>query len=94
MDDGLDEPDTELKRLRMRAEVGAESPLWTETGTLVDLDQLPLSSELSDALGRWADDYWDNMHDPRVLWDRRGDALYLRLVEELGPEYEVSLDDS
>lgn len=88
-----EDPDPELYRLRMRAEVGAESPLWTESGTLVDLDQLPLSPELQDALGLWADQLWEHLHDPSAEWRSRGKALHASLVQELGPDYEVLFDD-
>jgi hypothetical protein len=63
----------------MRAEVGAESPIWTEQGEMVWLDQLPVGPELRDALVRWANDAW---HHPSSA---EGEALHAQLREELGP---------
>jgi len=84
-------PDPELRRLRMRAEVGAESPLWTERGHMVWLDQLPISQDLRDALGHWAEQVFLGDVAP---WQSKGEALHARLVGELGPGYEVVLEDS
>ena len=82
-------PDPELRRLTMRAEVGAESPLWTERGHMVWLDQLPISEDLQHALGRWAEQVLLTAPEP---WQAEGDALYAQVVAELGPGYEVVLD--
>lgn len=82
-------PDPELRRLRMRAAVGAESPLWTERGEMVWLDELPISEELQQALGRWAERV---LLQPMDQWEAEGDALHARLLGELGPDYEVVLE--
>ncbi len=87
-----EEHDPELYRLRMRAEVGAESPLWTEQGDLAFVDMLPIDAELQEALGVWADQVWDNLQGPSAEWRDAGKALHLRLVQELGPDYSVVLD--
>jgi hypothetical protein len=72
----------------MGPEVGAESPLWTDDGVMVDLDQLPISAELQSALELWADRVWSNL-PPSSEWETQGRTLHQRLMQELGPDYAV-----
>jgi len=71
-----------MRRLVMRAEIGAESPLWDEEGDMVSLASLPLGSELQDALTKWADVGWEdpNQADTKA----EGRRLYERVVDALG----------
>ena len=73
----MDEEEVDLPDvLVMRAEVGAESPLWDEKGDLVWLDSLPLSPQLQEELADWADIAWER-------WDEAVQAQGKRLYGEV-----------
>ena len=69
------------RRLVMRAEYGAESPLWDEDGAMAWLDSLPLPSELQEALAQWAAKGWEAEDEAVTAEGRR---LYARVVGSLG----------
>ena len=75
-------------------------PLWhVESGSMVDLDDLPLSDETVRAVRAWAGRRdrlayreIDEPDLPEREWadvDREGETLWLRLREELGGGYRV-----
>jgi hypothetical protein len=67
-------------RLHFRSEVGADSPLWTEDGAMVDLDDLPIPRDLQEDLQTWAEVAW---RDDSVGIETRGRALLAALRESL-----------
>lgn len=75
----MDEP---TPRVVMRAEVGAESPLWDERGEMVWLDSLGLPPDLQHALTKWADVAWQG--DDEVI-DAEGRRLHGRVVQPSCP---------
>lgn len=83
--------------LFMRAEYGSDSPLWTEHGGYVDLEDLPLDAPLRKSLQEWA------LSIPAVLseddnpskgshWRTDGRSLYGAAVEQLRPTYTLVWD--
>ena len=78
------------RRLLMRSEVGAESPVWSTNGGPVMLEDLHLSANLRESLEGWALVAWESDDS-----DLRAEGL--RLLEqvsiELGPSIEVVWDD-
>jgi hypothetical protein len=76
------------------SDTGAEHPLWSEDGSLLEEDDLQLSVELWRDLHRWAyeaswpDNYLD---DPEVFarLETEGLELYRRTAAELGPTWDV-----
>lgn len=79
-------------------------PLWWESGhppDNIDARELPLSTETTAALIRWADDYDATLNqeylpdsafpsaETEAAFYREGTRLWLRLREELGNGYEV-----
>ena len=53
-----DDASTISGRVLFRSEVGAESPLWTESGTMIDLDVLPIPRDLQKDLQAWTQVAW------------------------------------
>lgn len=83
--------------LFMRAEYGSDSPLWTEHGGYVDLEDLPLDATLRKSLQEWA------LSIPPVLsedddpstgshWRADGRSLYCAAAEQLRPTYTLIWD--
>ena len=88
----VDEDEDELPDvLVMRAEIGAESPLWDAAGDLVWLDSLPLPPQLQEELAEWADIAWERS-DPAIL--REGKRLYGEVVQALRGRCRVVWDHS
>jgi hypothetical protein len=70
------------RRLVMRPELGAESPIWDEQGVMVWLDSLPLPPELQHRLTKWAEVGWEGDDDAVNAEGRR---LYAEVVHALAP---------
>ena len=79
----------------MRAEIGAEHPFWTERGSLVDDERLPLPDDLRQRVRKWVEDLWDIEDDTPDAdgWDNRALALHHEVVEALGPRFDVIYDE-
>ncbi len=90
-----------IRHLEVMAEYDA-SPLWDRTpGSVssgpVELDSLPLSRHLVEALTAWSDEYSATgstnfrFQDPRreEKWARHGQTLANMVQQELGAGYEV-----
>jgi len=79
-------------------------PVWWDDGYRVgpvELSDLPITRELRDRLGRWADMYdstldmnyppdsgFENVSD-FLAFDDEGEQLWLSLISELSPDYDV-----
>ena len=75
--------------LRMRPEVGAESPLWTARGEMVELHTLPLEPALRRRLEQWAERAWEgNDESDRSV----GRQLFEDVTRALGTEFSVVWD--
>lgn len=81
----------ERTQLWMRAEIGAESPLWDAEGQMVELDQLPLEPTLRKQLGQWANVAWET---GEMAVQERGLELLNQLRQQLVRQYEVIWDDN
>ncbi len=79
----------------MRAEIGAEHPFWTERGTLVDDELLPLPADLRRRVREWVDELWDlDDGTPEAqAWDRKALELHSEVVDALGSRFEVTYDE-
>lgn len=88
---GDHEPEEEDEyRLKMRAEVGAESPFWTERGEMVFLEDLAFDDELRDRLNRWAENAaWEPNEASQIL----GKALLSEAQRQLPEPYELVWDN-
>lgn len=76
-------------RLMMRAEIGAESPLWTDRGEMVWLEELPLEPVLRRELQEWNDLAWNS---PDRVIQARGRTLFDEAARQLGDGYELMWD--
>ena len=78
----------------MRAEIGAEHPLWTEDGILLDDELLPLPDDLRRRVRTWAEELWnlDDDTPEAEAWDGKAVALHQEVVEALGAEFDVVYD--
>ena len=78
-----------LPVLLFRPEMGAESPLWEPTGSMVGLATLGLSDALAAECEAWARDAADD-DTPELV--RKGFELFNRLRVLLDPRYNVTWD--
>jgi hypothetical protein len=83
-----------LRRVLMRAEIGAETPFWTCHGTLVNEDALPLSEGLRQRLRSWVDALYEADDDTPAArrWDEEGLTLYEEVCQEIGTRCDVFYD--
>lgn len=88
------EPPPPLRRILMRAEIGAETPFWTCYGTLLDDDDVPLSDSLRRRLRSWADALYEAEEGTPAArrWDAEGLTLYEEVRQEVGSRYDVFYD--
>lgn len=85
----LDESGHQRIRLRMQAEIGAESPFWTDRGEMFSLEDLPLDSTLCKRLEEWAAQAWTGQKEV----DSHGRVLFQEAAHQLGDDYELVWDD-
>jgi hypothetical protein len=81
--------------LKMFYEEGAESPLWDQRGTMICLDELPLSDDLRSDLSEWAkradSARYSEREDESI--SHQGLALCQRTQRELGSTWRVDWRD-
>jgi hypothetical protein len=90
------EGESMTRLIRFTSVVGADSPLRDEHDRMIDLDDVPLSDELRQALGRWADAAGRLVNvemNPAVTeLCAAGRRLCDRTATELGTAYDVRWD--
>lgn len=86
-----------LGHLRLEPGYGCVLPLWSRDGQASELAEELLSAGLRADLEAWQRT-WESSYifptgwvsdDARMTWSRRGEELYLRLLQEVWDDYEV-----